>query len=354
MKVKLAAPFMPALIVTFAAGLAMAAPKVVADIPPVHSLASAVMGDTGAPQLILRPGASPHGYAMAPSEADALSNADVVFWVSPTLTPWLDRAIETLATDAQTIALIDANGVATLPFREGAMFEAHDHDHGEHDTEDHEEHEEHGDEEDAHDEHEHEEHAKDEHGHDEGGHDEHGHDEDGHEEEARDPHIWLDPRNAAAMTRAIVAALSEADPANAVTYAKNGEAALAQLKDLEAGITARLSGAKARPFIVFHDAYHYFEARFDTEAAGAIAVSDAETPGPARLTQIRDAIRSFGAPCVFTEPQFPEQRARLVMQGTDARLAVLDPLGADLSLGGALYGELLLNMADAMANCLDG
>ena len=352
MKVKLATLFVSAF-----TGLAAAEPKVVVDIPPVHSLVSAVMGDVGAPTLVLRHGASPHGYAMAPSEARALAAADVVIWIGPELTPWLDRAIENLAEDALSVALVDAEGMQTMPFREGALFESHDHDehhddekhHGDHEA-DHNEHghDEHHD--NAHDDHAGEEHADHtEHGdeHDEDTHDEHGHDEHG-----ADPHIWLDPQNAKTMTMAIVQALSKADQANAGVYARNGAALIADLTALEDDIAKTLVDARERPFFVFHDAYHYFEARFEVEAAGAIAVSDASAPGPARLAEIREKIGAFDAPCVFTEPQFPETNARLVMEGTDAKLAVLDPMGATVPLGPNQYSALMRGLAGVMANCL--
>lgn len=354
MKVKLAALFFAS-----TAGFAVGGPKVVVDIPPIHSLVSSVMGDVGTPELILQPGASPHGYAMAPSEARALAAAEVVFWVSPTLTPWLDRAIENLSPDARSIELIHADDIRVLPFREGALFEAHDHDH--HDDHD----EEHGENEDHHDEHAHDEsghdedrrddeHAEDGHDdeHAEDGQDEDGHDEHAHDEGGQDPHIWLDPRNAQAMTRAIVVALSDADRANATTYGENGAALIAELRALEVALADTVAGAKKRPFIVFHDAYHYFEARFDVEASGAISISDAAAPGPARLTEIREAIGGFGAPCIFTEPQFPKTNALLVMEGTDAKLAILDPMGAALLLGPDHYGAMMRGMAEAMATCL--
>lgn len=380
MTVKLAA-----VLIAATAGFAMGAPKVVTDIPPVHSLVAGVMGDTGAPELILRPGASPHGYAMAPSEARAVAGADIVFWIGPALTPWLDRAIETLSPNAQAVALLDADGVRTLPFREGALFETHDHGHEEHgDHDDHgddhgDDHAAHDDKDEHHDEHahdeghheghtgvdeakvdEHAEHGHDDHdgegheevGHGEAGHGEAGHDDHAHEAGERDPHIWLDPRNARALTRAIVSALSDADPANAAAYAANGAAQEARLAALEVEIADTVAGAKGRPFIVFHDAYHYFEARFDIEASGAISVSDADAPGPARLQEIQTAIQSFATPCIFTEPQFPETRARLVMEGSDAKLAVLDPMGAALDRGPTLYDALLRNMAGSMAACL--
>jgi zinc transport system substrate-binding protein len=313
----------------FGGGFAAGGPKVATDIPPVHSLVAAVMGDVGTPALVVRPRASPHGYAMAPSEARALSQADVVFWIGPALTPWLGRAIETLAPKALSVALMEADGVATLPFRQGVLFASHGH----------EDHDNHGGE------HDEEGTAYDEEGHAD-------HDDHAHHGEAQDPHVWLDPRNALAMTRAIIGALTTADPTNADTYVTNGEKLVADLRRLEVETIETLTRTQHRPFVVFHDAYHYFEARFGVEAAGAIAMSDAAQPGPARLTEIRAAIRDLGAPCVFAEPQFPEAHAQLVMEGTGAKLAVLDPMGATLTPGAGLYPAMMRRMADAMVGCL--
>ena len=166
-------------------------PSVAVDIPPVHSLVERVMGDLGTPQLVIQPGASPHGYAMRPSEAEALAQADVVFWVSDGLTPWLAKARQSLAPDAQQVELMESAGTQRLTYRQGATLEAHDHD----EHHEHEEHEGHGHHE-GHDGHEHEQHA---------GHDHHDH-------SGWDPHGWLDPVNAQAWLDAIATSLAELDP----------------------------------------------------------------------------------------------------------------------------------------------
>src|SRR6056297_1885864 len=205
------------LIATLTAGLGFAGaalaetPKVVADITPVHSLVAQVMEGAGTPALLIAPGASPHGYAMRPSEAAALDAAELVFWMGEGLTPWLEGAIDSLAGDAQVIALLGAGETRVLPFREGIAFEAHD-------EKGHDDH--------SHDDHGHEGH--DEHGHDEHGHDEHGHDEHGHGHDGADPHTWLDPTNARAWLDVIAAELAGHDPGNAALYKANAAAAQAE------------------------------------------------------------------------------------------------------------------------------
>lgn len=349
-----------------------AAPKVTTDIPPVHSLVARVMEGVGEPTLILPPGASPHGYAMRPSEAALLDNAEIVFWVGPRLEPWLDRAIDTLADDAITVALMDAPGTTLLEFREGATFERHHHgDEGDEHDHDHEAgHDEDGDHDhvaDAdHDEHDHDHDADhDEHDHDhDADHDDHDHDadhdEDEHEhEEAHehdhhgvDPHIWLDPENAAAWLDQIAATLAEADPDNAATYLQNATAGKQELAALSAELTDELAAVEGKNFIVFHDAYHYFENRFGFEAAGAVSLSDATAPGPARVEEIRDTIRNLNAVCVFAEPQFEPTLVATLVEGTDAGRGTLDPLGVNIEPGAGLYPELLRNLAGNLVDCL--
>ncbi|MEW5424430.1 zinc ABC transporter substrate-binding protein [Amorphus sp. 3PC139-8] len=307
-------------------------PAVATDIPPVHSLVARVMQGVGEPSRILPPNASPHGYAMRPSEAALLDRAEVVFWVGPELTPWLERAIGTLGSDATSVALIDAPGTMRLDFREGATFEAHHHDDedGHDHDEDHEAHD--HDDGEAHD------HA-----------DEHDH---AHEHHGIDPHAWLDPENAKVWLDRIAETLAQADPDDAATYRKNAEAGKAEIDIAAAEVTAELAPVRDKPFIVFHDAYHYFENRFGLEAAGAVSLSDASKPGPARVQEIRDTIRSLDATCVFVEPQFNTSLIAILIEGTDARQGTLDPLGVDLTPGPALYPNLLQELAGDMVACL--
>ena len=338
--------------VTLLAGTAMAeVPRVATDIAPVHSLVSQVMGDLGTPDLIVTPGASPHEYSLRPSNAAALESADLVFWVGETLTPWLADAATTLAGDADVTELIELEGVLRLETREDAVFEPHRHE----DDDDHDHAGDHG--------HDHDDDHAGDHGHDHGDDhaDDHGHDhgEDhasaeshGHEHGGVDSHAWLAPANAAVWLEAVAETLAGADPANAATYRSNAAEANERLAAVTEEIDAILAPVRGQSFIVFHDAYQYFETAFDIPAAGAISLSDASDPSPARVAEIQMRIADEGIVCVLSEPQFSPGLVATVMDGAEAQTAVLDPLGTDLEPGPDLYPQLLRNLATALASCV--
>ena len=328
-------------------------PAVATDIAPVHSLVSRVMEGVGAPELIVPPRSSPHGYAMRPSEARALSGADLVVWIGPALTPWLSDPLESLASGASHLALMEVPGTRVLPFRTGARFEPHDHD-AEPGAEDGEVHNAHAQED-------HEDHAHEEHGHDDHdglhAHDEtddhHGH-EDAHDDHhgGLDAHVWLDPRNGQLWLGRIAETLAELDPENAEQYRANAQAGQTELATLEQDIAETLAAVRGKPFIVFHDGYHYFEARFGIEAEGAISESSASAPGAARVAALRAVVAETDAKCVFSEPQFNPGLIAAVTEGRETRTGTLDPIGASLEPGARLYPALLREMATSMADCL--
>ena len=299
-------------------------PNVAADIAPVHSLVSRVMDGVGAPKLVVQSGASPHGYRLRPSEAKALQDADLVFWMGEELTPWLDGALETLASKASITTLLDQEGVILHDFRESVLFEAHDHsDHD--DDKDHDDHDDHDDDKD----------------HDD--HDDHG----GH-----DPHAWLSPENAKLWLNIIASKLSVADPQNAAIYFMNAAAGQAEIEEMIAEVNATLKPVQGGKFVVFHDAYQYFENDFDFYASGAISLGDASDPSPARIEKIQKRIRDEGIQCVLAEPQYKKGLVSTVMEGSEAIASVIDPLGADLKTGPKLYTQLIKNMAKTLRDCL--
>lgn len=363
------------------AGPAAALDGVVGSIKPVHSLVAAVMGDVGAPSLLVSGAGSPHTYSMRPSEAQMLESASLIFWVGHDLEMFLGGPLDTLAGDATVVELGEADGLTRLAYREGGPFESHDHAHhaeaeGEHD---HAHESASHDADDAHDHaHEHEEAAAEsdhaheheddeaeaaeaahshEHAHedeaDAGGAHDHAHEtEAGHAHGAYDMHFWLDPENAKVMVREIEAALSAADPDNAQTYAANAAETTERLDVLLTETQAAIDNVDNRGFIVFHDAYQYYENRFGIEAAGSITVSPEVMPGAQRLTDIQERVRELGAACVFSEPQFEPRLVSVITEGTEAKAGVLDPLGADLEDGAELYFELIGNLTTSLTTCL--
>lgn len=323
------------LLTAYMAGAAHAeVPRVATDIAPIHSLVARVMDGVGTPDLIVQPGGSPHEYSLRPSEAKALQEADLVFWVSPDLTPWLGNAIETVATNASVTELLEADGTIELTIREGALFEVHEHDDDKHEDAEHK-----GDDHAEHAEGKHYEHAEEEAGHE------------GHGDGAHDPHAWLSPTNAATWLNVIAGQLSATDPENAGAYFANAAAGRAELDTLTSDINSMLGPVRGGQFIVFHDAYQYFESAFDFIASGAISISDASDPSPARIAEIRARIADEGINCVLAEPQFNAGLVATVLDGTEAKTGVLDPLGSDLAPGPALYPQLMRNLASTLVEC---
>ena len=330
--------------------------NVVTSIKPLHSLVANVMEGVGTPSLIVKGAATPHNFALKPSQARELEKADVVFWFGESLEAFLEKPIETIAKNARKVEMMEAHGLNKMPFREGSGFDEHDHGHKEHKDHDDDGHKEHKD----HDDHGHKEHKDhDDHGHKEHkDHDDHGHKEDkGHDDHAHgeyDPHVWLDPINAKSLIHEIEEVLSEVDPKNASLYEANAKRTSMKLDQLVKELQSELSPYHDNGFIVFHDAYQYFEKRFDVSAVGSITVSPEIIPGAQRISEIQNKILDLKASCVFSEPQFEPKLVQTVINNTNARTGVLDPLGASIKNGPELYFELIRKMAKSIKDCLSG
>lgn len=280
--------------------------RVVADIPVTAALSQAVLGDAGAPGILLDAGSDPHHAQLRPSQARLLASADLVLMVGPELTPGLAASIARLGDGAETVELLRLPGVDLHGFGEAADHEPRDdHDHGPSD-------------------------------------------------DAVDPHAWLDPANAAAMVTGIGAALAARDPENADLYTDRAAGRADAIRALGATLDARLAPYRGRPFVVFHDAYGYFARAFGLEIAGSIALGDARDPGARRMAELRETIETQGVACIFREPQHNPALAERIAEDTGARLGLLDPLGTALEPGPDLYERLMTEMADSVADCLDG
>jgi zinc transport system substrate-binding protein len=289
--------FMPVLL-----GLqASAAPVVLATIKPVHSLVAAVMDGVATPELLIQGAQSEHSYALKPSDAEKLGRANIVFEIGPDLETYLTRPLAVL-THTQAVALEHVPGVHLLPARRGGLWE----------------------------------------------------DGSDPEDGPTDPHLWLDPVNAIAMTKAIAEVLANADRAHASAYAANRDRATAKLTALEGALGVQLAPLKGHSYLVFHDAYHYFETRFGLAASGAVTVAPDRPVGPRRIERLRSAIMSGQIECVFREPQFSPRLIDTLVEGSHARTGVLDPLGADLTPGPALYDGLMRGLSASLRACLAG
>ena len=303
--------------------------RVVTSIKPVHSLVSAVMAGVDKPHLIMQGAVSPHTFSMRPSDAVALEDADVIFLIDELLETSLAGPIDTLASNAQVVRLFHAPGLVYRALREGGTFDTHDHGHQTEDRHSEENEAVHRDEDS----------------------DDHiSHDHIWHEE--IDPHIWLDPVNAAAMVRVIADTLYKANPTNAELYADNAQVLLLRLEELKTQIAADLESVQGKPFLVFHDGYRYFEDRFGLAASGSVVIRLDRSPGVRRISELQDKIRDLGATCVFAEPQFDMRIVNVIIEGTESRVGNLDPLGVFIENGPELYFTVLHNMATSFKDCL--
>ncbi|MPY69634.1 MAG: zinc ABC transporter substrate-binding protein [Alphaproteobacteria bacterium] len=301
---------MSLLLLAPAAGRAAEPPAVAVSIPPLHGLVAAVMQGVGAPALLLRTG-SPHGYVLRPSDARALAASRLVFLVDPRFESFLSKPLAALPA-ARVVTASTAPGIRLVAARRGGRWEPDAHDHS--------------------------------------------HDRDGERPHEAGPetdfHLWLAPANARAIVARAAAALSEADPANTARYAANAKALAARIEALETGLRARLAPLRDKPYIVFHDAYRYFEDAFALSPAGAVTVAPDRQPGIRRLQQIRAAIAQAGARCVFAEPQFEPALVHTIIDGTGARAGTLDPLGARIPPGPDAWFALMDGLAGSLESCL--
>ena len=285
--------------------------SVVTSIKPLHSLTSYIMEGVGEPELIIDGVASPHNFQIKPSHAKMLQNADLVIWIGEDLESFLPTALKSIPKDAVVFELLDQSGLKKLKFREKNIFEGHD-DHG------------------------HDEHAKKE--------DDHGH---GHG--SFDPHIWLDPANAKVIVKKITNQLSKIDKDNASKYKANSKKVIKDLDGLIKEVKNEIN--KDASFVVFHDAYQYFEKRFGLSVIGALTVNPDVMPGAEQLSEIREVIEHEKAKCIFSEPQFNPNIINSIASDTGVKTGVLDPLGANIDKGKNMYFDLIKDMSNSLKGC---
>jgi zinc transport system substrate-binding protein len=278
-----------------------AEPRIVTSFPLIQSLVATVAGAT--PETLVKGGGSPHAYALRPSDARALEQADLVVWIGPGYESFLERPVAALGARARSLALAQAPGAIARNARSGGVWDADDHGHAKRGPE-------------------------------------------------TDGHMFLDPLNAKAFARAIGAALAEIDSANEARYRANAQALEARLDALDAELGAKLRPLAGRPFIVFHDSLQYLEARYGLTPAGSITVSPERRPSAQRLQRLRERINRANTICVFAEPQFDAALVRTVIEGTRARSGTLDYVGAEKALGPDLYFNVMRGLAQDLSSCL--
>jgi zinc transport system substrate-binding protein len=285
--------------------------NVAVSIKPLHSLISSLMLGVGEPDLVITAAGSPHSYNLRPSEVRLLHRADLVVWIGPELESVLARPLANRKSPATIITLLEElPSGQLLPTREGGDWskaEQANH-HGEHD----------------------------------------------HDHGQIDPHIWLSVNNARTIATIVEARLAEIDPANRQRYESNLAALQKRLADLEQATEERLAPLRQQNYLVFHDAYQYFEKQFGLNPVGALAVDPDRLPGARRLTEIKRRIRDSAISCIFAEPQFEPRMVDILAEGTAIRIGVLDPIGAELTPGEDLYFNLLSAMASSLQTCLAG
>lgn len=283
-------------------------PKVVVSIKPIHSLTAVIMAGVASPQLLIKGAGTPHGYSMRPSEARMLADADLVIWVGEDLETFLVRPLANLGGHAHQLELAHHLESKMLPIREGGTWEGHD----------------------AH------------------GHDKHGHDKHGHDQEDLDYHLWTSPILAKDIVTLIAEQLMTVDPAHAATYAANVASLITKLDQLYHEVKNQLRPVTKVPYIVFHDAYQYFERDFGLNAVGSVTIDTERSPGVRRVQDVRDKITELNARAVFSEPQFQSRIVATVLEGTGAIDGVLDPLGAELAEGPDAYFQLIREMGSSI------
>ncbi|HSS66329.1 MAG TPA: zinc ABC transporter substrate-binding protein [Gammaproteobacteria bacterium] len=297
------------LFLSAAAHAAVERPRVTVSIQPIHSLVAGVMSGIGEPRLLVKGYGSPHAYQMRPSDAAALYQADLVFWMGVPLENFLVKPLQNVRPPARVLTLLDLEGLDLLENRGSGVWHPHQRE-----------------------------------AHDAG--------EPASHAQSRDPHAWLSPAISRRMVKAIASELVRADPRNAQSYRRNALDLDQRIAALATELEARLAPVRHVPFVMFHDAFQYFEQAFGLRSIGAMQLEPSRVPGAARIQALRDAIRNRGVRCVFREPQFQSALVDTLVEKTDARVAVLDPLGAAFTPGPDAWFQMMTANAEAMEKCL--
>ena len=319
---------------------------VISTIQPINSLVSAVIGNTGKSITIIPSEQSPHDFKLKPSDVKVLQNGNIIFYVSNHLESSITKVFKNLPKNIKLINLMEESGVNHLAIRDNDAWERHDH----HGHDDHDDHDKHGKKHDDHDDH--DKHGKKHDDHDD--HDKHGKKHDDHDDHEKedDVHVWLSPDNAIKIVQKVNKVLSLYFPENSKIYNDNTTKFIDKIRNLKMELVKELSPIKNKPYIVFHDAYQYFEKTFELNAVGSVALEGDIASSPKQISFIKDKIIKSKASCVFQEPQFDSKLVKIVVEGTNAKIGTLDPLGVNITGNKDFYLQLLTNMAKSLKECL--
>ena len=312
--------------------LALETKGVITTIQPINSLVSAVIGNTGKTISLIPAEISPHEFKLKPSDAKKMQEGNIIFYISKHLESDVVKVFDNLPKNIKIVDLLEETGIEHLSIRDNEAWERHDH-HGHDDHDDHDKHSK------KHDDHDHDKHAKK--------HDDH----DDHQTKD-DVHIWLSPDNAIKIINKANKVLSLYYPQNAKIYDENTKIMIDKINKLKAELTKDLAPIKDKPYVVFHDAYQYFEKAFGLNAVGSVALEGDIASSPKQVSYIKEKIVKLKASCVFQEPQFDSKLVKIVVEGTNAQIGTLDPLGVGIKDEKDFYLQLLRNMAKSLKECL--
>ncbi|UVL09193.1 zinc ABC transporter substrate-binding protein [Pseudomonas rhodesiae] len=288
----------------FIAGTAQADVKVLTSIKPLQLIAAAVQDGVAVPEVLLPPGASPHNFALRPSDVRRVQSVDLLYWIGPDMETFLPRVLKNRT--ATTVAVQDLPGMQLRRFAEDSHSHADE--------------------------------------------DEHDHD---HRPGSVDAHLWLSTVNARVIAARMASDLASADPANAARYQSNAKAFAARLDALDARLKKRLAGIGDKPYFVFHEAFDYFEAAYGLKHAGVFSVAAEVQPGAQHVAAMRTRLQEVGKTCVFSEPPLRPRLAETLVAGLPVKLAELDALGGYTPATAQGYEQVLEKLGNDLAGCLE-
>ncbi|WP_436317798.1 zinc ABC transporter substrate-binding protein [Vibrio agarivorans] len=268
--------------------------EVLTSFKPIQMITLELTKGVTEPDVLMESSASPHDYALRPSDAMKIQNADIIIWFGHDLETFMSRLVDG---DKRVITISDFDGIELREFEDGHSHDGHDHD-------------------------------------------------------STDPHFWLGMNTTRDIAKVLSQELSQRDPANKQRYQENYLAFEQLIDDEKRAITQKLSSVKSHGYFVFHDAYGYFEDEFELNNLGHFTVSPERKPGAKTLISIRKTLAKGEAKCVFSEPQFTPAVINSVTRGSNVEIGTLDPVASKIEAQQGSYIEFMNQLADSFVSCL--